>query len=191
MIACSSVDAEAGQPSQPPSIRSRATPASSADQLDAATVGLHVRPHALERLAHARLEVDRVVAVQQHQAGHHPVLGQLRALGVVEHGEDPVQAFAVHLHQLGDERLDPRVADRVEARAQVGGESFRAHASAVGVCNTFRTLPLPVYMCTPHGRQGSNECTARMMSTPLKLSGPFSSKIGVFWTASSYGPGVP
>jgi hypothetical protein len=30
-----------------------------------------------------------------------------------------------------------------------------------------------------------------MMSTPLKFSGPFSSKIGVFWTASSYGPGVP
>ena len=30
-----------------------------------------------------------------------------------------------------------------------------------------------------------------MMSMPLKFSGPFSSKIGVFWTASSYGPGVP
>ena len=33
--------------------------------------------------------------------------------------------------------------------------------------------------------------TARMMSMPLNLSGPFSSKIGVFCTASSYGPGVP
>ena len=30
-----------------------------------------------------------------------------------------------------------------------------------------------------------------MMSMPLKLSGGFSSKIGVFWTASSYGPGTP
>ena len=30
-----------------------------------------------------------------------------------------------------------------------------------------------------------------MMSIPLKLSGPFSSKIGVFCTESSYGPGVP
>ena len=46
-------------------------------------------------------------------------------------------------------------------------------------------------MCTPHGRHGSNDRTARMMSIPLKFSGPFSSKIGVFCTASSYGPGVP
>ena len=65
------------------------------------------------------------------------------------------------------------------------------YAIAVGVCITLRTLPPPVYMCTPHGRQGSNERTARMMSMPLNLSGPFSSKIGVFCTASSYGPGVP
>ena len=35
-------------------------------------------------------------------------------------------------------------------------------------------------MCTPHGRHGSKLRTARMMSMPLKLSGPFSSKIGVF-----------
>ena len=38
---------------------------------------------------------------------------------------------------------------------------------------------------------GSKLRTARMMSMPLKLSGGFSSKIGVFCTASSYGPGVP
>ena len=50
---------------------------------------------------------------------------------------------------------------------------------------TLRTRPRPSYMCTPHGRHGSNERTARMMSIPLKLSGPFSSKIGVFCTASS------
>ena len=50
---------------------------------------------------------------------------------------------------------------------------------------TLRTGPLPPYMCTPQGRHGSNERTARMMSTPLKFSGPFSSKIGVFCTASS------
>ena len=60
-----------------------------------------------------------------------------------------------------------------------------------GGCTTLRTRPAPVYMCTPHGRHGSNERTARMMSTPLKFSGPFSSKMGVFCTASSYGPGVP
>ena len=46
-------------------------------------------------------------------------------------------------------------------------------------------LAAPVYMCTPHGRHGSKDLTARMMSTPLKFSGPFSSKIGVFCTASS------
>ena len=46
-------------------------------------------------------------------------------------------------------------------------------------------------MWTPHGKQGSKLRTARMMSMPLNLSGPFSSKIGVFCTASSYGPGVP
>jgi hypothetical protein len=34
-------------------------------------------------------------------------------------------------------------------------------------------------------RQARNERTARMMSIPLKFSGPFSSKIGVFCTASS------
>jgi len=52
-------------------------------------------------------------------------------------------------------------------------------------------LPLPRYMCTPQGRHGSKLRTARMMSIPLKFSWEFSSKIGVFCTASSYGPGVP
>ncbi len=60
-----------------------------------------------------------------------------------------------------------------------------AYARPVGVCTTFFTRPLPRYMCTPHGRHGSKLRTARMMSMPLKFSGPFSSKIGVFCTASS------
>ena len=60
-----------------------------------------------------------------------------------------------------------------------------AQLSPVGVCMTLRTFPAPVYMCTPHGRHGSKLRTARMMSMPLKFSGPFSSKIGVFCTASS------
>src|SRR6516164_6162493 len=55
----------------------------------------------------------------------------------------------------------------------------------IGECRVSRTLPLPRYMCTPHGKQGSKLRTARMISMPLNLSGPFSSKIGVFWTASS------
>ena len=61
----------------------------------------------------------------------------------------------------------------------------------IGECTLSSSLPLPRYMCTPHGRQGSKLRTARMMSMPLNRSGGFSSKIGVFCTASSYGPGVP
>src|SRR5579862_4638131 len=61
----------------------------------------------------------------------------------------------------------------------------------VGEWIFFSTFPLPTYMCTPHGRHGSKLRTVRIMSMPLNLSGPFSSKIGVFCTASSYGPGVP
>ena len=61
----------------------------------------------------------------------------------------------------------------------------------VGECSFFTTLPLPRYMWTPQGRHGSKLRTARMMSMPLNRSGGFSSKMGVFWTASSYGPGVP
>ena len=55
----------------------------------------------------------------------------------------------------------------------------------IGECRVSRTLPPPSYMCTPQGRHGSKLRTARMMSMPLNLSRPFSSKIGVFCTASS------
>src|SRR5262249_16354817 len=63
--------------------------------------------------------------------------------------------------------------------------------SADGEWIRLSTRPWPRNMCTPHGRQGSKLRTERMMSMPLNLSGAFSSKMGVFWTASSYGPGVP
>jgi hypothetical protein len=128
-----------------------------------------------------------------------------------EGAEDLLQARALHLddrrHELLGHLSGGRVARSVELRLQflhtsdqvLGGHRADAaslrgsrlsrhrylYAIAVGVCWTFVTLPPPVYMCTPHGRQGSNERTARMMSTPLNLSGPFSSKIGVFCTASS------
>src|ERR1039457_6427302 len=71
------------------------------------------------------------------------------------------------------------------------GKGQVARVTVIGECTLSRTLPLPRYMCTPHGRHGSKLRTARMMSIPLNLSGGFSSKIGVFCTASSYGPGVP
>ena len=120
--------------------------------------------------------------------------------------EDPLQAGAVHLHDGRDELLGQvarrraarrassaclQLLDALEQRARTRPSSGcrrlcdRLRPSPVGVWITLRTLPLPVYMCTPHGRHGSNERTARMMSTPLKFSGPFSSKIGVFCTASS------
>ena len=58
-------------------------------------------------------------------------------------------------------------------------------APNIGECTCFSVLPLPRYMCTPHGRHGSKLRTARMMSMPRKSSWPFSSKIGWPITASS------
>ena len=162
-------------------------PVRDAEQLDVAAVGLHVRPHAVQRLLHARLQRDRVEPVHQHQAGDDAVVDEaaperIRAL-LVDGREDPLQPLAVQLHQRRGELL----AGRPELSDELLDAALGVHPQQrpVGVCITFRTLPLPVYMCTPHGRHGSNEWTARMMSTPLKSSGPFSSKIGVFCTASS------
>ena len=47
-----------------------------AEQLDVAAVGLQVRAHLVERLAHPRLEVDRVEAVDEQQARDDAVLDQ-------------------------------------------------------------------------------------------------------------------
>src|SRR5262245_36637269 len=55
----------------------------------------------------------------------------------------------------------------------------------IGEWRVSSVLPLPRYICTPQGMQGSKLRTTRMMSIPLKLSGPFSSKMGVPCTASS------
>ncbi len=75
---------------------------------------------------------------------------------------------------------------RCSRRSPTFCEVLRTHPSYdVGECILRRTLPLPRYMWTPHGRQGSKLRTARMMSMPLKFSRSFSSKIGVFITASS------
>src|SRR5215475_12640759 len=55
----------------------------------------------------------------------------------------------------------------------------------IGEWRVSSVLPAPRYICTPQGMQGSKLRTTRMMSIPLKLSGPFSSKMGVPCTASS------
>ena len=170
-------------------------------ELDPAAVRLHVGPHALECRLHALGERHRVQAVDQQQAADEAVARErvTDLGGRLERPEDPLQALAVQpedrRHQLlgRPARLD--VGDRLEARSQLLEALDRLRyghqQSPVGVCTTFLTWPLPRYMCTPQGRQGSKLRTARMMSMPLKFSGPFSSKIGVFCTASSYGPGVP
>ncbi len=94
---------------------------------------------------------------------------------------------AAVLAELREQSLDLR-ADVPSGTAHVASVDT---ASVAGLWIVCRVFPGPRYMCTPHGRHGSKLRTARMMSMPLKLSGGFSSKIGVFWTASSYGPGVP
>ena len=180
-----------------------------AEELDVAAVGLHVGAHGGKRLAHPGLEVDREQVVDEQEAGDDAVLHELRVdllagrAGLLERSDDAPQPVAVELHDgadqvLGDVLRMPlgqgleRLGELLHARQVALGVDRGAHQHRpVGRCTTFLTLPAPVYMCTPHGRHGSNERTARMMSTPLKFSGPFSSKMGVFWTASSYGPGVP
>ena len=104
----------------------------------------------------------------------------------------PISSSAVCLARTSgnDSSREVSSCTRATSRSGSGGAAGRLgdgghQARAVGVCTTLRTLPSPGYMCTPQGRHGSKERTARMMSMPLKFSGPFSSKIGVFCTASS------
>ena len=74
LIASSSVAADAGQPLQWPYEAQPRHAVVDAEQLDVAAVGLHVGAHGGERLAHPRLEVDRVEVVDQQQAGDDAVL---------------------------------------------------------------------------------------------------------------------
>ena len=143
------------------------------EQRDIASVRGEVGAHAIEGRVDTLLERDWVEAVHEQHARHHRILDERPAHLRCEGREHAREALAVEIEHLPEHLL-----------------CFHQQ-SPVGVCTTFLTWPPPRYMCTPHGRHGSNERTARMMSMPLKLSGPFSSKIGVFCTASSYGPGVP
>ena len=180
-------------------------------QLDVTAVRLHVRAHAGERLLHPGLERHRVEVVDQQQAADHavvrepeeqPFLSLLHQLA-----NDPGQPLAVQLDDRRDQLVDRAAHERIGGRLDRGRQLLdaveqllplgrllpwrldchrrRPQLRPVGRWTTFRTRPAPVYMCTPQGRHGSNERTARMMSMPLKFSGPFSSKIGVFCTASS------
>ena len=58
--------------------------------------------------------------------------------------------------------------------------------SPVGVCiDLLHPALAGVHVDAARQARVEADRTARMMSTPLKFSGPFSSKIGVFCTASS------
>ena len=200
-IASLSVIADAGQPSQLPCIRTRATPSAHAEQLDVAAVGAEVGPHALQRLAHALLHADRVQAVQQQQ-----VLDELVARRAPSPAarptrlDDPLEPLAVELeqrlHGLERQLARGRVGEGLELARAAPRPARSAHARStaqppacwppnIGECTCLSVLPPPRYMCTPQGRHGSKDRTARMMSMPRKLSGPFSSKIGWPATASS------
>ena len=200
--------AEAGQPWQWPDQLEVRDAVLERGQLHVPAVRLHVGAHARERLLHPGRERHRVEIVDQQETADHAVarepeqqlfLSLLRQLP-----DDARQPFAVHRHDRRDELVDRAAHERVGRRIDRGGELLdpveqllplagrnldrhlrRPQLRPVGRWTTLRTLPAPVYMCTPHGRHGSNERTARMMSMPLKFSGPFSSKIGVFCTASS------
>ncbi len=87
-----------------------------------------------------------------------------------------------YVFTLGAELSAPRCSDRL---FRAGRHYSGPAAPNMGECFTSITLPSPTYMCTPQGRQGSKLRTVRMMSMPLKFSGPLSSKMGVFCTASS------
>ena len=194
-----------GQPSQLPSSRrwttpSGSTPSSSTPPACDPQVGADL----VEGLDHPGLGVLGMEAVEDEQAGdqlvlHRPVhglwAGQLNRL--------PLQAGPVQLdHQphdllgdlggagvggadLAEQLLDPRPDRRRSLPLTRPHGRPLPLVSIVGECSFFTTLPLPRYMWTPQGRHGSKLRTARMMSMPLNFSGGFSSKIGVFWTASS------
>ena len=216
------VAADEGQPSQFPSSRNRTTPSWMPSSSTSPPWPRSVGRTCSSACAHARLQVERVQAVQQEQAAHHFVVGasvEDRPAGLarlVQVGEDALQAGAVqvedglhdlpavrpatagsakslHLPQQAVEplQLAPGNSLRVERSVIIASVRRRAAASLtsatpnIGTCCTSSSLPSPRYMWTPHGRHGSKLRTARMMSMPLNLSGPFSSKIGVFCTASS------
>ena len=131
--------------------------------------------------------------IDQVQRAGEGLAVDLRQAGHRRQGELADRAGrGLQLRQLLVERGEPLPTARSSSRVRAVGRAARRRrpgqprvAPNIGECSVCRLLPLPRYMCTPQGRHGSKLRTARMMSTPLKSSGPFSSKIGVSWIASS------
>src|SRR5882762_873906 len=126
---------------------------------------------------------------------HWPLLpGQVNSRfcgSALQSAESLVEVFSVRalLSQLQDADLESQERKAVcllnpKSEIRIPQCSYLTMPN-IGEWFVSRTLPLPRYICTPHGRHGSKLLTVRMMSIPLKFAGPFSSKIGVFCTASS------
>ncbi len=120
-----------------------------AEQLDVAAVGLHVRPHAVERVADPLLQADGVQAVGEHQAGDDLVRGEPRDGLLVERREDPLEAFAVEPDELRAELL------------RVGGSSCRR--SARSPISTSRSVCAPP--CAPCPCRWWGTCAPRRAGT--------------------------
>ena len=155
---------------------------------------------------HQQQRPDQLVVGQFRQQRRGRARRRGQPLGPGRHRRDPTSAAAAPrpvratAPDCDTPRAQPEpvrsarrsLAGSVVARAQASAPALalsqaRSSALATWVGEwTFRsTLPLPRYMCTPQGRQGSKLRTARMISMPLKFSRVFSSKMGVSITASS------
>ncbi len=203
-----SVTDDDGQPWQVPSSLSRTTPAGlMSSEFHIAAMRAEVGPDTVQRRGHPRLHVLGVQPVDHQQAGDQLVGGQrvqrsaVELSAVIEDFQDPGQPGAVQFRHLADQFLGapaghrPAGSEGVEETFDpVAGRprpvlarhgSYSAVRVWVGECSFSKVWPLPRYMWTPQGRQGSKLRTVRMMSMPLKCSRSFSSKIGCPWTASS------
>ena len=151
LIASSSVDDEAGQPSQLPSSRIRAIAVLDPEQLDVAAVRLHVGADAVERLddplGRARPGRGRGSASgwRRRRRRRAARAARARPLGLGDRGEDPLEALAVELDHRADQLLGAlardRVGDSLERRGQpldaldqlLGGGRARARAGGPAV----------------------------------------------------------
>ncbi len=171
-------------------------------------VNSKMRPQPIHRPANARFKIIRVETVQQQHGLNLLVFHQPRQnrSSVFSHGHNAHQLGQADAMQIkhkrekltrglfrgriwmrvkhADQFLEP-MQGMLRVLAASGGHRYPRPTPNIGECTVSIVLPLPRYICTPHGRHGSKLRTARMMSMPLKFSGPFSSKIGVPVIASS------
>ena len=133
--------------------------------------------------------LDELVFAETRERGYRPI-----AELIVHDRENAFETVAVDRDDGSNELLCPTrgpgaafVPRRNPQAVRLPGRSRdRPYPNgAIGEWTVSILLSSPRYMCTPQGKHGSKLRTARMMSMPLNASGPFSSRIGVFCTASS------